>query len=64
MSKGLNVSIGEFNVMVSGGFTKNGLYKCEVYPCGICSLRITYLCVNGIIGRLWSRKKEYVAKWK
>ena len=36
-------------MMVNGGITKDGLSKCKVDPCGICSLRVkadSVLCVQ------------------
>ena len=37
--KGLKVNLGKTKVMVCGGITKDGLSKCKVDPCGVCSLR-------------------------
>ena len=43
------VNIGITELMVSGGNTKNGLFKSKVDPCGVCSLRVNanyVLCVQ------------------
>ena len=39
-SEGLKVNLGKSKVMVSGGITKDGLFKCKVDLCGVCSLRV------------------------
>ena len=39
-SKGLKVSLGKTKVMVSGSITKDGMSRGNVYPCGVCSLRV------------------------
>ena len=39
-SKGFNGSLGETDVMVSGGITKDGMSKGKADPCGVCSLRV------------------------
>ena len=36
-SKGLKVNHGKTKVMVSSGITKDGISKCKVDPCGVCS---------------------------
>ena len=33
------------NIIVSGGIAKNGLSKCKVDPCWVCSLRVTVIFV-------------------
>ena len=46
-SRGLNINFGK--TKVSSGITKDGMCKCTVNPCGICSLRVndnTALCVQ------------------
>ena len=47
-SKSLKVNLGKTKVMVSGGITKDGMYK--VYPCGACSLRAK---TNSILCIVW-----------
>ena len=39
-SKGLKVNLGKTKVMVCGGITNDGMSKCEVDPCGVCSFRV------------------------
>ena len=50
MSKGLKVSLGKANVMVSDGITKDVLFKSNVYLCGICSLTVK---VNSDMCEMW-----------
>ena len=38
-SNGLKVNLEKTKVMVSGSFTKDGMSKNKVEPCGVCSLR-------------------------
>ena len=38
--KGLKANPWKTEVMVSGGFTKDGLSKSKVDPCGVCSLKV------------------------
>ena len=48
-SKGLIVNLGKTKVMVNGGISQNGLSKCKVDPCWVCSLRVkasVALCVQ------------------
>ena len=33
------LTLGKTKVMVSGGFTKDGMSKSKVDPCGVCGLR-------------------------
>ena len=40
-SKGLKVNFGKTKIMVCGSITNNGMSKCKVDPCGVCSLRVT-----------------------
>ena len=53
-SKSLKVKLGQTNVMVSGGITKDGMSKSKVDPCEVCSLRVkansVFLCSQ--IGKL------------
>ena len=59
-SKGLEVYLGMTKVMVCSGITHDGMSKCKVDPCGVCSLRVkanSVLCVqcgNWVHGRKWS----------
>ena len=39
--KGLKVNLGKTKVMVSGGITKDGMFKSKVDSCGVCSLRVS-----------------------
>ena len=39
-SQGLKGNLGKTEVTVSGGITKNGLSKSNVYPCGVCGLTV------------------------
>ena len=46
---GLKVNLGRIKVMVSGGITKDGMSKCVVDPCWVCSLRVkvdSVLCLQ------------------
>ena len=48
VSKGLKVNHGKDRVLVSGDITKDGMSKCKVGQCGVCSLRVkvnSVLCV-------------------
>ena len=48
-TKCLKVNLGKTNVIVSGGITKEGLFKSKVDPCGVRSLQvkaISILCVK------------------
>ena len=48
-SKGLKVNLWKTKVMVRGGITRDGLSKCKVDPCDVCSLRVianSILCVQ------------------
>ena len=38
--KALTVNLGKAKVMISGGITKDGMSKCNVDPCGVCSLGV------------------------
>ena len=47
-SKSLKVNLGKTKAMVSGCITKDGMSKCNVDPCDVCSLRAkanSILCV-------------------
>ena len=50
-------------MMICGGFTKDGLSNSQVFPCGVCSLRVkanSVLCVqhgNRIHGRYCGVKR-------
>ena len=48
-SKDLKITIGESELMVSGGITKDGFSMSTVHPCGVCSMREkanSLLCVQ------------------
>ena len=49
MSKCLKVNLGRIKMVVSGGITKDGLFRSNVGPCGIWTLRVrtnSVLCVQ------------------
>ena len=39
-SKSLKVNFEKIKVMVTSSITKDGLFKCKVDPCGVCTLRV------------------------
>ena len=48
-SKGLKVNLGKTKVTVSGGITKDGMSKCKVDLCVVCSLKVkanSVLCLQ------------------
>ena len=49
-NKGLKVNLGKTKVMISGGITKDGMFKSKVGPCGVCSLRVK---TNSVLCLVW-----------
>ena len=48
-SMGMTVNLGKTKVMVSGGITKDGMFKRKVYPCWVSSLTVkadSVLCLQ------------------
>ena len=66
-SKDLKINLGKTKVMVRGGFTNDGLSRCIVDPCGVCSLRLKANSVLCVLCEKWfhsrcARVKRVTAK--